>query len=137
MNYWLVKSDPDTYGWKELVEEKSTAWTGVRNYAARIHLRAMKKGDVVLFYHSGEDRMVMGLSEVSKEAYADPTATEGDWVCVDLKAKQPFKNPVSLTEIKKEVSLKEIPLIRISRLSVMPMDKKAFDTIVKMGGGKS
>lgn len=134
MNYWLVKSDPETYGWPEFVAEKTTAWTGVRNYAARLHLLGMKKGDAVLFYHSGDDKCLVGLCTVAKGAYPDPTATDGDWVCVDLKAGKAFDRQVPLAEIKKDKSLAEIPLIRISRLSVMPIEAAAFEKLVKMGG---
>lgn len=131
MNYWLVKSDPDTYSWQDLLKDKKTTWDGVRNYAARIHLRSMKKGDQVLIYHSNLGE-VAGTAEVIKEAFTDPTAKEGDWVAVDLKALKPLKKPVLLSEIKSNKKLKDILLIKISRLSVMPVKKEEFDEIIKM-----
>jgi len=132
MKYWLVKSEPEAYSWDDLVRDGSTAWTGVRNFQARINLRAMKSGDKVLFYHSVVGKAVVGISEVSREAYADPTAKEGEWVCVDLKPRKALKRPVTLEEIKKEKSLAEVKLLRQSRLSVMPLEKTEFDTIVGM-----
>src|SRR5262245_18820719 len=96
MNYWIVKSEPDAYSWAQFVKDGKTAWTGVRNFAARINLRAMKKGDTVFFYHSGEGKEIVGLAKVTKEAYPDPTADEGDWSCVDLVVDKPFKAPVTL-----------------------------------------
>lgn len=131
MNYWLVKSDPETYSWHNLVKDKKTTWDGVRNYAARIHLRAMKKGDPVLVYHSNLGE-VAGIAEVIKEAFADPTAKEGDWVAVDLKALKSLKKPVPLSEIKSNKKLKDMLLLKISRLSVMPVQKEEFDEIMKM-----
>ena len=132
MSYFLVKSEPETYSWDQLVKDGSTIWEGVRNYAARIHLRAMKIGDQVLFYHSGEDKMVKGIARVTKEAYQDPTTTE-DWSVVDLAPVRPLKNPVSLSTIKAEKKLQNIYLVRQGRLSVMPLGKEEFELIVKMG----
>src|SRR5271169_2712841 len=100
MNYWLVKSEPETYSWSQFVKDGKTAWTGVRNFAARLHLRAMKSGDRVFFYHSGEQKSVVGHARVEKEFYPDPTAKEGDWSCVDLVPVQALVKPVTLAQIK-------------------------------------
>ena len=132
MNYFLVKSEPETYSWPQFEKDDKTMWEGVRNYAARIHLRAMKAGDAVLFYHSGEDKSVMGISKVVKEAYQDPTTKE-DWSVVDLTPEQGLKKPVTLAAIKAEKKLQNIYLVRQGRLSVMPLKKEEFDLIVKMG----
>ena len=121
MKYWLVKQEPTAYSWDDFVRDGKTAWTGVRNFQARNNLRAMAKGDTVLYYHSVEGKCVMGEAEVVREAYPDPTAEEGDWVCVDLKPAKPLKRPVTLEEIKSSKSLEGFPLIRQSRLSVMPV----------------
>lgn len=134
MNYWLVKSDPDTYGWDDLVRDKKTFWDGVRNYAARNNLKEMNKGDQVLFYHSQTDKSVVGLAEVVKEAYQDPTTDDDRWVAVDIKAVKPLKNPVTLKQIKANKMLSEMYLVRQSRLSVMPVKKKEFDTILELSG---
>ena len=133
MNYWLVKQEPSDYSWDDFVQDGKTAWTGVRNYQARNNLKAMAQGDKVLFYHSVTDKSVMGVAEVAKTAYPDPTADAPQWVCVDLKPLKPLKNPVSLDQVKAEQSLQEIPLIRQSRLSVMPLEKKAFEKILQLG----
>ena len=132
MNYWLVKSDPDTYGWPEMKKDKKTFWDGVRNYAARKHMNAMEKGDQVLFYHSQSDKTVVGIVEVVKEAYQDPTTEDDRWVAVDIKYIKELKNPVSLADIKAQKKLQEIALVRQSRLSVMPLKKSEYDLIVKM-----
>ena len=132
MNYFLVKSEPETYSWQQFVKDGKTMWEGVRNYAARIHLRAMKNGDLVLFYHSGEDKAVFGISKVVKEAYQDPTTTE-DWSVVDLTPVSALKKSVTLSAIKAEKKLKNIYLVRQGRLSVMPLGKDEFELIVKMG----
>ncbi|MEO6054393.1 MAG: EVE domain-containing protein [Chthoniobacterales bacterium] len=132
MNYWLVKQEPEAYSWSDFVRDGKTAWTGVRNYQARIHLRTMKTGDRVFFYHSVTDKAVVGIAEVSREAYPDATATEGEWVCVDLKPVKALKSPVTLEQIKATTELKDIGLIRQSRLSVMPLGKKEFDVILGM-----
>ncbi len=131
--HWLVKSDPETYGWEEFKKDKITSWDGIRNYAARIHLRTMKTGDDVLFYHSNKDAGVVGTAKVTKESYPDPTAKEEGWVSVELKCLQSFKNPVTLKAIKAEKKLQNMVLIKISRLSVSPVTKEEFDTILKMG----
>jgi predicted RNA-binding protein with PUA-like domain len=133
-NHWLVKSEPSAYSWADLIREKQTAWTGVRNFQARNNLRAMKKGDLVLFYQSVTDPSVQGITKVVKEAYPDPTAKEGDWSCVDLAAVKPLPSPVTLQEIKGEKSLAEISLIKQSRLSVMPISPSEYEQILGMGG---
>lgn len=130
--HWLVKSEPSAYSWADLLKEKQTAWTGVRNFQARNNLRAMKKGDLVFFYQSVTDPAVMGISKVVKEAYADATATEGDWSCVDLAAVKALPSPVTLKEIKEEPSLAEISLIKQSRLSVMPVRPEEYTRILEL-----
>jgi len=132
MNYWLVKSEPETYAWAQLVKDGSTAWTGVRNFAARLHLRAMSKGELVLFYHSGESKEVVGLAKVAKAGYPDPTAKEGDWTCVDLAPVKPLAKSVSLAAIKADKILKGMELVRISRLSVSPVDEKQFNRMLEL-----
>ena len=132
-NRWLVKQEPESYSWDTFVKEGRTAWTGIRNYQARNNLRAMKKGDPVLFYHSGENKEVVGIARVGKEAYPDPTATEGDWSGVDLVSMKPLKKPVALGVIKADNALKEILLIRNSRLSVMPLTEAQFKRVLELG----
>ncbi len=132
-SYWLVKQEPTAYSWSNFVKDGETEWTGVRNFQARNNLRAMKKGDTVLFYHSVLHPSVVGIAEVIKTAYPDPTATEGDWSAVKLKPLSPLKTPVSLAEIKKDPDLADIALIKQSRLSVMPLAKKEFEVIVEKG----
>jgi len=134
--FWLVKQEPESYSWADFVQEGKTAWTGVRNFQARNNLRAMKKGDLVLFYHSGERKEVVGVARVGKEAYPDPTATEGDWSGVDLVPVKALKKPVTLGVIKADRPLKEIPLIRNSRLSVMPLTEAQFNRILELGETK-
>ena len=135
MNYWLVKQEPTAYSWDQFVKDGGTAWTGVRNFQARNHLRAMRRGDEVLFYHSVTGKAVVGVAKVCKEAYPDPTAEEGDWSCVDLKPVRALKMPVTLDSIKVDPDLSEIALIRQSRLSVMPLTDAEFTRIAKLGGG--
>jgi predicted RNA-binding protein with PUA-like domain len=132
MNYWLVKQEPDSYSWSNFVKDGKAAWTGVRNFAARLNLRAMKKGDEVFYYHSNEGKEIVGVARVTKEAYADPTATEGDWVCVDLVPVKPLKKPMGLDVIKADKMLKDMKLVKISRLSVSPVTKEEFDRIIKL-----
>ncbi len=132
MQYWLVKSDPETYSWSDFKKDKNTSWDGIRNYAARLHLMAMKKGDTVLFYHSGGESIIKGLAIVNKEYYADRTTKDTAWVSVGLSAGKEFKNEVSLAQIKKSSALKNMMLIKISRLSVMPVSKDEFDLIVEI-----
>ena len=132
MNYWLVKQEPESYSWSDFVKDGKTAWTGVRNFAARLNLRAMKKGDEVFYYHSNEGKEIVGVARVVKEAYADPTATEGDWVCVDLVPVKPLAKPIGLDVIKVDKMLKNMKLVKISRLSVSPVTKEEFDRIIKL-----
>ncbi len=132
-NYWLVKQEPTGYAWADLVREGQTAWTGVRNLQARNHLRAMRRGDLVLFYHSGEAKEVVGLARVSREAYPDPTAAEGDWSAVDLGAVKPVAKPLSLAAIKADPGLHDLPLVRQSRLSVMPLTAAHFERLLALG----
>ena len=133
-NFWLVKQEPSSYSWSDFIKDGGTSWTGVRNYAARNNLRRMRKGDEALFYHSGEDKAVVGIAKVAKTAYADATAKEGDWSTVDLVPVKPLKRPVTLREIKKNPCLKKMQLVRLSRLSVMPVTTAEFRLILKMGG---
>ena len=133
MNYFLVKSEPNKYSWEKLNEDKCTFWDGVRNYQARNNLKDMKKGDLVLFYHSNEDKAVVGIAKVVKEFYQDPTTTDPNWVVVDLEPFESLKKPVTLAEIKAEKQLENISLVRQGRLSVMPLKAEEFDRIVAMG----
>ena len=136
MSYWLVKSEPSSYSWEQLEKDKQTEWTGVRNYAARIHLRAMKKEDEVLFYHSNEGLEIVGIARVAKEAYQDPTTKETAWVAVDLKPYRKLKKPVSLDTIKNNKKLKDMALVRIGRLSVQPVTEKEWEVIMELAGEK-
>lgn len=133
MNYWLVKSEPAEYSYDDLVEEGVGMWDGVRNYAARKHLRAMEVGDLVLFYHSRQGLEIVGIAEVVKAAYPDPIAEKGDWSAVDLKAIKRFEEPVALKTIKAEPALQNMALVRIGRLSVMPVESADFKRILEMG----
>ena len=133
-NYWLVKQEPGSFSWATLVKDGRTDWTGVRNFQARKHLRAMKKGDAVLFYHSGEEKQVVGLARVEKEAYPDPTADEGDWSAVDIVPVKPLKNSVTRQQIKADSSLKDMPLVRQSRLSVSSVTEEQFERIMELAG---
>lgn len=133
MNYWLVKQDPANYPFEQFQKEKKTDWTGVRNYQARNFLRDMKKGDEVLFYHSGDEKAVVGFSSVSKAAFPDPTADDDAWIAVELKAGKTLKNPVTLALIKAEPKLANILLVKNGRISVMSLTKAEYDQIVKMG----
>jgi predicted RNA-binding protein with PUA-like domain len=130
--YWLVKQEPADYPWSRFAQEGSVAWTGVRNFQARNHLRAMAPGDHVLFYHSGSEKSVVGLALVGRAAYPDPTASEGDWSAVDLKAVCPLVEPVNLAAIKKDALLKTTPLVRNSRLSVSPMTAQQFRRVLAL-----
>jgi predicted RNA-binding protein with PUA-like domain len=134
MAYWLVKSEPDVYPWEQLVKDKQTEWTGVRNYAARLHLRNMKKGDEVLYYHSMKEHQVVGIAKVVKEAYPDPTAEDDTWSAVDIKAHKKLKNPVPLEAIKKDKRLAKMALVRISRLSVQPVTEEEWNIIMELAG---
>lgn len=134
-NHWMVKQEPETYSWEDFVRDGRTDWTGVRNYQARNNLREMKTGDRVLFYHSGKDKAVVGIAEVAKSAYPDPTAPDPQWVAVDLKPIKAFASPVPLASIRYDKRLSGLPLIRQSQLSVMPLTKDEFDVLVGMGSG--
>lgn len=136
MNYWLVKSEPYKYSWEQFLKDGKTFWDGVRNYQARNNLKAMKKGDLVLFYHSNEGLNIVGIAEVIKEYYQDPTTTDTNWVAVDLKPKITLKKPVSLTLIKQDEILKNMALVKQSRLSVCPVTKNEFDRIVELSETK-
>jgi predicted RNA-binding protein with PUA-like domain len=130
--FWLVKQEPSAYSWDDFVRDGKTAWTGVRNFTARNNLRAMRKGDAVLFYHSVTDKSVFGIAKVIREAYPDPTAKEGDWSAVDLAPEKALPAPVPLDEIKRNSKLKEMALLRLSRLSVQPVTAAEFDEICRM-----
>ncbi len=131
-NYWLVKSEPEAYSWDTFVKDGRTAWTGVRNFQARNNLRAMKKGELVAFYHSVTDKQVVGLAKVDKEAYPDATAKEGEWSCVDLVPAKPLKQPVTLAAIKADKTLSEMALLKQSRLSVTPLTAAQYERLLKL-----
>ena len=133
MNFWLVKQEPSQYSWDQLVKDKKTYWDGVRNYQARNNLKLMKKGDFVLFYHSVTGKEVVGVAKVSKEFYQDPTTDDDRWVVVDLVPVKSMSAPVSLEAIKLNPKLENIPLVKQSRLSVMPLSKSDFKLVMKMG----
>lgn len=133
MNYWLVKQEPSTYSFDDFQKENKTDWTGVRNYMARNFLRDMKKGENVLFYHSGDEKAVVGFATVSKAAFPDPTADDDAWVAVELKAGKKFKRPVPLSEIKTEPKLANMLLVKNSRISVMSVTEDEYDQVVAMG----
>ncbi len=133
--HWLVKQEPSAYSWTDFVRDGRTSWTGVRNFTARNNLRAMQKGDAVFFYHSVIDKAVFGIAEVSRVAYPDPTAEEGEWSAVDLIPKKALKRPVPLDEIKQNPMLKKMALLRLSRLSVQPVTADEFQEIVRIGQG--
>ena len=132
MACWLVKSEPSVYSWDNLVKEKQTCWSGVRNYAARINLRAMKKGDEVLYYHSNEGVEIVGIAKVSKEAYQDPTTEDERWVAVDLKPHKKLKNPVSLATLKADKRFVNMDLVRLGRLSVQTVKPEEWEWVMKM-----
>lgn len=134
MAYWLAKSEPTTYSWDDFVKEKQTCWSGVRNYAARLHLRAMKKGDEVLFYHSNEGTNIVGIAKVTKEAYQDPTTADERWVAVDLKPIKKIKTPVTLETIKKDKRLANMALVRLGRLSVQPVTEEEWTVVMELAG---
>jgi len=131
-NYWLVKSEPDSYSWDDLVAEGKTSWTGVRNFTARNNLRSMRVGDEVLFYHSVTDKAVVGIAKVVRAAYPDPTAKEGDWSTVDLAPVKPLRHPVTLDQIKARRRLKDISLVRQSRLSVHRLGTEEYREILAL-----
>ena len=136
MAYWLVKSEPSTYSWDQLEKDKQTTWDGVRNYAARNHLKAMKKGDEVFFYHSNEGLEIVGIAKVAKEFYQDPTTKEEAWVVVDLKPYKKLKKPVSLDTIKKDKRLSNMALVRLGRLSVQPVTDEEWKAVMSLAGEK-
>ena len=136
MAYWLVKSEPFKYSWEQLEKDKQTLWDGVRNYAARNHLRAMKKGEEVFFYHSNDGLEIVGIAKVAKESFPDPTTEEDAWVAVDLKPYKKLKKPVSLDTIKKDKRLSDMALVRLGRLSVQPVTEKEYEIIMELAGMK-
>lgn len=131
--YWLVKSEPNAFSWDQQVANGIEPWTGVRSHAAKNNLKGMSKGDLAFFYHSNVGKQIVGIVEVVREAYPDPTAEGGEWVCVDMKAVHKLPKPVTLADIKAEPSLAEFPLVRQSRLSVMPLSRLQWDRICRMG----
>lgn len=136
MAYWLIKSEPSAYSWEQFEKDGETVWSGVRNYAARLHLRAMKKGDQLFFYHSNEGLHIVGIAKVIKEAYQDPTTDNDAWVAVDVKPVKKLKQPVSLQQIKANPKLKDMALLRISRLSVQPVTDEEWKTVMALSTGK-
>ena len=134
MAHWLIKSEPSAYSWDQLVKEKHTAWTGVRNPQASLNLKAMKSGDLCFFYHSNEGKEIVGIAEVIKEAYPDPTDKTGKFVCVDIKADKPLKTPVTMAAIKADKKLSAMALVKYSRLSVQPVTADEWKMVCKMGG---
>ena len=136
MAYWLVKSEPFKYSWEQLVKDKKTAWEGVRNYAARNNLRAMQKGDEVLYYHSNEGVEIVGIATVAREAYPDPTSTSDAWVVVDIKPKRKLKKTVTLARVKADSRLREMALVRLGRLSVQPVTRLEWEVVMELAGEK-
>jgi len=136
MAYWLVKSEPFKYSYQQLEKDKQTLWDGVRNYAARNHLKTMKKGDQVLFYHSNEGLEIVGIAKVAREAYEDPTTDEDAWVVVDLKPYKRIKKPVTLEQVKADKRLKDMALVRLGRLSVQPVTEEEWNVIMELAGMK-
>jgi predicted RNA-binding protein with PUA-like domain len=134
MSYWLVKSEPSSYSFEKLVNDKQTAWTGVRNYSARIHLKAMKKGDEVLYYHSNEGVEIVGIAKVIKEYYQDPTTEDTNWVAVDIKPVRKLKKPVTLAVVKADKRLAEMALVRLGRLSVQPVTEAEWKIVMQLAG---
>lgn len=133
MNYWLVKSEPDAFSWDEQVKNEIEPWTGVRNHLAKRHLKEMRKGDQAFFYHSNIGREIVGIVEVVREAYPDPTASDGDWVCVDMRALKPLKKPVTLAEVKADDRFQDLALRKYSRLSVAPVTAAHWALLCKIG----
>ena len=134
--YWLVKSEPDAFSWDQQVANRIEPWTGVRNHSAKINLKAMQVGDLAFFYHSTIGKHIVGVVEVVREAYPDPTAEKGDWVSVDMKTVRPLPKPVALADIKTDPSFADLALMRQSRLSVIPVSKSHWDKLCRMGGWK-
>jgi predicted RNA-binding protein with PUA-like domain len=133
MNYWLVKSEPDAFSWEQQVKNGVEPWTGVRNHSAKLNLKAMRKGDLAFFYHSNIGKEIVGIVKVAREAYPDPTAESGDWVCVDMQAVQPVPAPVCLATIKADPQFQDFALIRLSRLSVVPVSAAHWKALCKLG----
>ena len=136
MALWLVKSEPSVYSWDQLVAEKQTCWSGVRNYAARINLNNMKKGDEVLFYHSNEGVEIVGIAKVAKEAYPDPTTDDNRWVAVDIRPVRKLKKPVPLAILKADKRFADMDLVRLGRLSVQTVKSAEWELIIKLAGEK-
>lgn len=134
MNYWLIKSEPEKYSWEKFEKDKKTFWDGVRNYAARNNMKAMKKGDQLFFYHSNEGLEIVGIAEVVKEHYQDPTTEDPNWVVVDIKPVKKLKKPVTLVQIKADPVLKDMQLVRIGRLSVSAVTEEQFDRVIRLSG---
>ncbi|MBM3503944.1 MAG: EVE domain-containing protein [Alphaproteobacteria bacterium] len=137
MNYWLLKTEPDTYSWDDQVKKGTEPWSGVRNFRARSNLQAMKKGDKAFFYHTGDEKQIVGIVSVTREAYPDPSDKDGTFVMVDVKAVQPLKTPVTLKQVKETKELADMELVRVSRLSVQNVTPEAWKRICKMGGVKA
>jgi predicted RNA-binding protein with PUA-like domain len=135
-NYWLVKSEPDAFSWEQQVKNNVEPWTGVRNHSAKLNLKAMKKGDLAFFYHSNIGKEIVGIVKVAREAYPDPTAESGDWVCVDMRAVKPVPKPVTLASIKADPRFKDLALVRLSRLSVVPVSAEHWAQLCELGGVK-
>jgi predicted RNA-binding protein with PUA-like domain len=134
MAYWLVKSEPDAFSWDQQVRNGVEPWTGVRNHTAKNNLKAMRKGDLAFFYHSNIGKEIVGIVEVAREAYPDPTAESGDWVCVDMKARKAIPQPVTLATIKGDPRFADLALVRLSRLSVAPVSDAHWAELLKLGG---
>lgn len=134
MNHWLMKTEPDTFSWDDLVKAGKTTWDGVRNFQARSNLKAMKKGDLVFIYHTGDDKAVVGIARIEKEAYPDPGDQE--WVVVDIKPEKKLKKPITLAQVKADGELTDMVLVRAARLSVQPVKKSEFDRIIKLSEEK-
>jgi predicted RNA-binding protein with PUA-like domain len=132
--HWLVKQEPEDYSWADFAKDGSTTWTGVRSFPGRKNLRAMQLGDLVFYYHSGAEKQIVGIAQVSRAAYPDPTATEGDWSCVDLKALRALRRPVTLSQIKDDSTLKQMALVKQTRLSVMPVTDQQVERIMTLAG---
>ena len=135
MNYWLLKTEPDTFSWDDLVRDKKTGWDGVRNFQARSHLKAIKKGDLAFIYHTGEEKSVVGIAKVTKENYPDPK--DNEWVAIEIAPVNKLKNPVTLAQIKADKRFTNMVLVKASRLSVQPVKKEEFDMIVALSEGKN
>jgi predicted RNA-binding protein with PUA-like domain len=135
MNHWLMKTEPETFSWDDLVRDKKTGWDGVRNFQARSHLKAMKKGDLAFVYHTGDEKSVIGIAKVTRENYPDPK--DNEWVAVEIAPVNKLKNPVSLAQIKADKRLSNMVLVRASRLSVQPVKKEEFDMIIALSEGKN